>query len=96
MKSTIDEILWLCFDKWPETENTKVNREGFKHYLQRFLDLSPEAEEQLKMIIELSHDEEKLVIMRGVMNILEHEYPGTHHKIIETEKFRRIRKQLRI
>jgi hypothetical protein len=96
MKATIDEIMWLCFDKWPETSKTKVNRQGFRDYLESFLHLQPSAEEQLKMIIELSQEEDRLVIMRGVMNILEHNYPATHNKIVEREKYYRIREQLKI
>lgn len=93
MNSTIAEILYLTHDKW-ENKTIIAHREDFKQYLEDFLSLEPEAENDLKIIIDLGQQENNLVIMKGVINILRNNYLQTHKTIIKRAYAKRMKKEL--
>lgn len=74
MNPTIKELLYLTHDKWKDKVEIK-HRTFFKEFLETFLEKKPEILEELTIIVELGQDEDKLVLMKGVMNILKTKYP---------------------
>lgn len=89
MNPTIKEILNLTHDKWTVEIKDRV---FFKDFLERFLELQPQILEDLTIIVDLGQQDDKLVIMRGVLNILESKY-SEEYKSIMTRYYSDVRKK---
>ena len=85
MLGTIQELLYLTHDKWKDKVEV-AHRDFFFDYLMKICENEASAERKLEIIIEYGQGGDRLVIMKGVINILKNAFPETH-KIIMTEYY---------
>lgn len=78
MNETINKILYECYDKWGLRNE---NRDFFKSFLERFISENPDSEQMLNYIVEYGKDEDRLIIMKGVVSILKQKFPDTYRSV---------------
>lgn len=80
MQDTINKILYLTHDKWKDKSIIKY-RDEFEQYLKLFLELNPQIENDLIIMLEYIDKNEALLTYKGLMNLLKTKNPEIHKKI---------------
>lgn len=95
-KEVITKIIYLTHDKWGTKLVKKNYRDEFEQFLIYFLKECPEGEKTLDMILEYANKDDKLLIMKGVFNILQAQHP-TEYKFVSTRtKVKQMKKELNL
>ena len=82
MQDTINRILYLTHDKWSDRVQEVKYRAEFQEYLKLFIELKPEIEQHLLLMLEYTNKKKGLLTQKGLMNLLSKKEPEIHHQVL--------------